>query len=198
MPFIGLKFAKEYLIPNYVGEGLAALVPSVLSLIQGLGQNPPCTNVTDPTTNTTQLVPGAIVPVYSVQLYFFFMFGILCVSTSAFSMLAFSPYVRPYRKGEHETNRPSPTSPNHSKSSSPPINSEAKLRLEDSTTSSYDLINDTQAPLNYNVSPVNSPVPFTSGFKEKFILLSYTVLLSFFCYGVLPGLQSYSTLPYGN
>jgi hypothetical protein len=33
---------------------------------------------------------------------------------------------------------------------------------------------------------------------EQFVLLSYIALLSFTCYGVLPGLQSYSTLPYGN
>ena len=34
--------------------------------------------------------------------------------------------------------------------------------------------------------------------REIFILLSLIFMLSFVCYGVLPGLQSYSTLPYGN
>jgi hypothetical protein len=33
---------------------------------------------------------------------------------------------------------------------------------------------------------------------EKIILLSIIFCVSFICYGILPGLQSYSTLPYGN
>ena len=33
---------------------------------------------------------------------------------------------------------------------------------------------------------------------EKIILLTLIFFLSFICYGLLPGLQSYSTLPYSN
>ena len=71
MPYIGLNFVKEYLIPNYVGESLAALIPSVLSLIQGLGHDPGCFNQTDPLTNLTQLFPGTIIPNYSVRVSFY-------------------------------------------------------------------------------------------------------------------------------
>ena len=46
LPYIGGNFIKEYIIPNYIGESLASLIPSVLSLIQGLGQDPGCQNVT--------------------------------------------------------------------------------------------------------------------------------------------------------
>ena len=34
--------------------------------------------------------------------------------------------------------------------------------------------------------------------KEKIILYTIIFWVSFICYGALPGLQSYSTLPYGN
>lgn len=34
--------------------------------------------------------------------------------------------------------------------------------------------------------------------KEKIFLLSLNFLITFFFYGILPGVQSYSTLPYGN
>lgn len=113
MPYIGLNFAKEYLIPNYIGESLAALFPSVLSLIQGLGQDPGCYNYTDPDTNVTELIPAPIVPTYSVQLYFFFMFGLLCVSTTAFSLLNFLPYAI----GERKSRSVEEKSPSHAPSS---------------------------------------------------------------------------------
>jgi hypothetical protein len=96
LPYIGGNFIKEYIIPNYVGESLAALIPSTLSLIQGLGQNPGCRNVTNG--NVTELEPIPIVPNYSVQLYFIFMFLLLCISTTAFTFLHFSPIAVRQRK----------------------------------------------------------------------------------------------------
>ena len=195
MPYIGLNFAKEYLIPNYIGESLAALVPSVLSLIQGLGQNPDCYNYTNPDTNITELVQKPIIPTYSVQVYFFFMFGLLCISTTAFSFINFSPFVIRHRKKSSLPNTPTSLSNEDVKKAA----AESKpFPTSDSPPSSpsYQVVNDSQMPLNQSPS-TEIYVAVSNGFKEKFILLSYTFFLSFFCYGVLPGLQSYSTLPYG-
>jgi hypothetical protein len=97
LPYIGGNFAKEYIIPNYVGESLAALIPSSLSLLQGLGQNPGCHNVTKDD-NTTELQPLPIVPNFSAQVYFILMFLLLCISTLGFSLLHFSPIARRARK----------------------------------------------------------------------------------------------------
>ncbi len=96
LPYIGGNFVKEYIIPNYIGESLAALIPSSLSLLQGLGQTPGCQNVTRD--NVTNLEPIAIAPNYSVQLYFILMFLLLCVSTTAFTLLNFSPIAVRQRK----------------------------------------------------------------------------------------------------
>jgi hypothetical protein len=81
------------MIPNYVGESLAALIPSVLSLAQGLGQNPGCHNVTYTNgSNFTyiELEPIPIVPFYPVEWYFRLMFLLLCISTGSFSFLNYS------------------------------------------------------------------------------------------------------------
>lgn len=210
MPYIGLNFAKEYLIPNYVGESLAALIPSVLSLIQGLGQDPGCYNYTNPDTNETELVPIDIIPTYSVQLYFFFMFGLLCISTTSFSLLNFSPYALKYRKpkslnGDNKENflhdgskEVSSASSSFSEPSSSPkrISPDPKGSPTMTSTNHIDSINDSQSPLNQS-NPNSSYVEVSTGSREEIILLTYTFFLSFFCYGVLPGLQSYSTLPYG-
>lgn len=203
MPYIGLNFAKEYLIPNYIGESLAALIPSVLSLLQGLGQDPGCYNFTDPDTNKTELVPNTIVPNYSVQLYFFLMFGLLCISTTSFSLLNFSKNVLKYRKPktlnddikEDFLNKNSKeVSPSTTISDSP---KQLSLDLK-SSSSNPDEINDSQMPLNQSHATSSLYVEVSNGSREVYILLTYTIFLSFFCYGVLPGLQSYSTLPYGN
>ena len=101
LPYIGSNFVKEYIIPNYIGESLAALVPSVISLMQGLGQTPPCHNVTTTDANNqsvTKLTPMDITPNFSVSLYFVFMFGLLCVSTISFTLLNFSRLAKRERK----------------------------------------------------------------------------------------------------
>lgn len=211
MPYIGLNFAKEYLIPNYIGESLAALIPSVLSLIQGLGQDPGCYNYTDPVTNTTELTPITIVPTYSVQLYFLFMFGLLCISTTSFSLLNFSAIAIRNRKPKtlNDNHKEHSLTDENSKevSSTSSISDTSKNQeLEEvessptkAKTANSELISDSQVPLNQSsITSSDNNVEVSSGSREEVILLTFTFFLSFFCYGVLPGLQSYSTLPYGN
>lgn len=181
MPYIGTHFVKEYIIPNYIGESLAALIPSILSLIQGLGQDPGCSNFTDPSTNTTSLKPNKIIPNYSVQLYFLFMFGLLCISTIAFTLLNFSPIAKRERRNA-STNKRSRTISEKSEVDVSPenaINSLTNLTLTDQSKS------------------IVSQKPISKNQLEKFILLSIIFCVSFLAYGILPGLQSYSTLPYG-
>lgn len=192
MPYIGGNFIKEYIIPNYIGESLAALIPSVLSLIQGLGQDPGCHNVTDPLTNQTSLVPIQIVPNYSVSLYFIFMFILLCVSTTAFSLLNFSKIAIKERKEN------AISSPKKPKLRSPQKSSEShETSLDFQNSSSIDSQTNLTTPIDTEKNNIQV-TSISNGRKEKIILLTYIFFLSFVCYGVLPGLQSYSTLPYGN
>lgn len=170
------------MIPNYIGESLAAVIPSLLGLIQGLGQDLGCKNVTlpqsyDAASNTTTesksfLVPEKIIPNYSVSTYFLLMFLILCVSTISFTLLNFSKTAKNQRKKE--------TILADSREETAKMNVDI---LEPSPTSSISASEKMAAQNDKN---------------EKIILLSLIFFLSFICYGLLPALQSYSTLPYGN
>ena len=160
---------------------MAALIPSILSLIQGLGKDPGCSNFTDPSTNTTSLKPNKIIPNYSVQLYFLFMFGLLCISTLAFTMLNFSTIAKRERKNASTNKRSRTISEKSDIDVSPEnaINSQTNLTLTDQQKSKV------------------SHEPISNNRLEKFVLLTIIFWVSFLAYGTLPGLQSYSTLPYG-
>ena len=171
---------------------MAALIPSVLSLAQGLGQTPECQNVTrtnDNGTNETTLEPMTIVPNYSVSLYFILMFALLIISTSSFTFLNYSALAKRCRKSGAISSLPKEII----KQKTPPDSEESfDLKNEDSSES-----------LANNTTSVNDEEPeklvrTSSQRREEFLLQTYIFFLSFICYGVLPGLQTYSTLPYGN
>jgi riboflavin transporter 2 len=129
---------------------LAALVPGVLALGQGLAHDPGCRNTSS--NSSWSLEPLPITPNYSVSVYFVFMFVLLCISTLCFSLLHFTNAARQARKNN----------PNSAQSNNKQTN-------------------------NVNESKYEKPV-----------LLFIIFTTTFICYGVMPGLQSYSTLPYGN
>jgi hypothetical protein len=162
MPYIALNFYKEYLIPNYIGESLAALIPSALSLIQSFGQDPGCFNYTDPALNQTQLIPGYPQPTYSVSVFFLFMFALLCASTASFTMLNYS------KLGKRESDK----------------------------KKSLDALTETTLQIANELETLQEKQALAKIFREKLVLWSQVFILSFFFYGFLPGLQSYSTLPY--
>lgn len=174
-------FIKEYIIPNYIGESLAALIPSVLSLAQGSSQEALCQNETfiniTSKTNYTYLVTLPIQPNYPVSTFFIFMFVLLVISTISFTFLNFSKYAIKHRKPNAiGTKRLTQTSPYSSVSQKNDEDIEIKNFTEDvETDSNFDCIK-----------------------QEKLILFFYIFAISFIAYGFLPGLQSYSTLPYGN
>ena len=174
MPYIGVYFVKEYLISNYIGESLAALIPALLSVIQGIGQDPGCFNETDPLTNITQLVAAPIIPRYSVQIYFFFMLLLVCISGVSFSLIHFLPIVIRERKVLATPQSES---------------TEISLNSKDIKISDKKNLNKYFSKSFQRFSEKN--------FRENFVLLTIVFLVSFFCYGILPGVVSYSTLPYG-
>jgi riboflavin transporter 2 len=199
LPYIGCNFIKEYIIPNYIGESLAALVPSVLALIQGLGQDNGCKNVTSKSDTVTMadgnftliytLEPIPIKPNYSVSLYFMLMFALLCISTCSFTLLNYSKVAIKERKTYTKNNTrisPEPSSvyeSNHILNDDNQSSSEAAIIKKSIETVEKYNTNENRQFLERH---------------DKEILLTLIFFVSFICYGVLPGLQSYSTLPYGN
>lgn len=85
-PFIA-NYRKQYLSSLLIGEGLSGVVPSFAALIQGVGGNPACVNVTDPTTGEHKLKPDLKDPLFSVNAFFFFLTSLMCTSWFAFFLL---------------------------------------------------------------------------------------------------------------
>ena len=181
LPYIGGMFIKEYIIPNYIGESLAALIPSVLSLAQGATQEAICQNETffneTSNANYTNLVPFPIQPNYPVSTFFILMFILLVVSTASFTYLNYSKYAIKHRKQNAiGTKRLLQTAPYLAVNQKNDECIEIKNFIEENKTDS-------------NTNEIK---------REKIILFLYIFMISFLAYGFLPGLQTYSTLPYGN
>lgn len=161
MPFIGTYYKKEYIIPIYVGESLSAMIPSVLGLIQGIGKDPGCRNVSI-SQNETQLYPIPLKPKYSVSVYYLFLFLLLTISTIGFTLLK---YARVSQKALQDN----------------------KSHKDDSELQNLS-IDIKKEPIElHKHNPKN----------EQIALLLITLIVSTLAFGILPSLQSYSTLPYG-
>lgn len=175
LPYIGEHFSKEYIIPNYIGESLSSLIPGLLAMAQGLDtSNEHCVllNSTKPNHSTTTLEPVVNLhrPNFSVSVYFFLMFVLLLFSILAFTVLNFSQLAIRVRK------RPTTT------------RFAIRDDDEDDQTTSTDDLTSTRV--------LNNPKDFGEPRYEIRLLLVLTFLVTFIYYGYLPGLLSYSTMPY--
>uniref|UniRef100_A0A1B6H220 Riboflavin transporter n=1 Tax=Cuerna arida TaxID=1464854 RepID=A0A1B6H220_9HEMI len=85
IPFMN-HYPEVYLISYMVGEGLSGFVPSIISLIQGVGGNPSCVNATT-STGEIILVPHTSPPLFSPTVFFSLIFSIMVVSAISFFLL---------------------------------------------------------------------------------------------------------------
>lgn len=84
MPYMG-RFRDIYLITYLIGEGLSGFLPSIVTLFQGVGGNPECipNNSTDGPAYDRYQSP----PRFGSDIFFYFTFSMLVVSTIAFGLL---------------------------------------------------------------------------------------------------------------
>ncbi len=170
-------------------------MPSSLALAQGLGKNPGCHNVSyfNASTNETdyRLEPIKIVPNFSVQVYFFLMFVLLIICTCSFSFLNFSKIAIRARKPNAISNkRTVQITPSFEESL---INDRHKVSISSEGTLTSNLSTNDSSTADRPLRQLDFDEK-----RELLILFSLIFMLSFICYGILPGLQPYSTLPYGN
>ncbi|XP_059473252.1 solute carrier family 52, riboflavin transporter, member 3-A [Neocloeon triangulifer] len=99
LPYIGL-FKSIYLPSYLLGEGLSALLPSLVATIQGVGKST-CVNSTDP--NYPGLVEQLDPPLFSTEAFFGTLAAMMIMSTIAFSGLEFLPICKHERLKERET-----------------------------------------------------------------------------------------------
>lgn len=173
LTYIG-SFKGNYITALYIGEGISSLLPSFFALLQGTGDHPPdCSLSNNGTnnlgTNATLTEPIQIInPRFSVSAYFWLLFSTLVISFGAFLALEFWPSFK------NEKIKPNERTKKQRKS----------VQLEEEEES----------------------INFLSGGKKKVkhssvemgLLLTGITIVSFTLYGFIPGLSSYSALPYGH
>ena len=205
LTYIG-SFKGNYVTALYIGEGISSLLPSLFALAQGTGDdqsNSTSCNSTlssnyslNATTNKAQSIAQ---PRFSVSTYFWLLFGILVVSFCAFLMLDFWPSFQKEKKI-------------YKKQTKNKIVKDKKdimiiLNREVSENLLHERRNNEDDDEFYLEPTTNESNSQKRGSKvstkrkqsfDKFFLLVLITLVSFFIYGFLPGLSSYSAMPYGS
>ncbi|XP_078542588.1 riboflavin transporter 2-like [Lissotriton helveticus] len=187
LPFM-MRLKSHYLTTYFIGEGLSGLIPGLVALGQGVGVVQ-CINATHISSNTTynesdgHKLQAMYQPArFSVQIFFLFLSCMMATCVVAFFLLNHLPVARRER---------------------------AKVRLQGKSVQ-VNGREDSSGLKNVEDRPMISPV---EGFERKgkssfgagtyswpqviyiFILLAWANALT---NAVLPSVQSYSCLPYGN
>lgn len=168
LPYIGEYFAKEYIIPNYIGESFSSLVPAVLALIQGF-QDEECDTLDQNKTSTSRIPKLVYKAKYSVFVYFLLIFFLLLISILAFSYLNNSDYAKRARKNRFSW-----------------------------VSADFALSDDTEDDISRREKEKQQQRNIKENQFEIRFLFILTVMVTFVYYGFLPGLMSYSTIPYSN
>lgn len=85
------NYREIYLVSYLVGEGLSGFVPSAVALIQGVGHDPQCVNVTKPGSDHVEFITVPSDPRFSSQIFFVLIGTLLCLSFLSFLGLNVSP-----------------------------------------------------------------------------------------------------------
>ena len=167
-----------------MGESMFSLVPSILAMLQGIGKQQGCHNVTVTKTeminetfiysNETTLESQPLQPKFSISTFYIITFVIMGICFGAFLYVDCRKYVDQ--------------------------SSKLKSRNKDSAGQEAELVDSLLKPATRpdkeaTQSDDSSEPLFT---KEKLLLYILTFALTFFFYGILSGIQTYSSLPYGN
>lgn len=159
MPYMR-NYREIYLISYLVGEGLSGFIPSIVALIQGVGGNPKCVNVTK-WNSSLEFETHYPEPRFTTKAFFLFLATCLLLCFAAFLGL------NKLRIAKGERVRPLDCTEN--------------------------LPTDMNAPPSYKTNTLWTMSRST--YKNLLIMMG---LVCFLGNGMLPSIQSFSCLPYGN
>lgn len=163
MPYCG-RFRECYLMSYMFGMALNGFIPSILALIQGVGRTE-CVPVQSPKPGGPNYIESQPSPLFSTEVVFMIIFGIMLISTIAFTLLNHLGICR---------------------------KEYAAVTIETGNCYKYD-----ESDITDQNQHLSDEVVHLSMFNRIFLLLVVAVL-SGFGNGILPGLMTYSCLPYGN
>jgi riboflavin transporter 2 len=218
LPFMTV-FKPSYITALYIGEGFSGLVPSLVALAQGIGGNPECENQTSFINITVdnftseeyvlKLVPVSKPPLFGIEVFFFFLCAMMIACGVAYTLLNYLP------RCKQEQVKPKPYDAGASKSRVVP-DEEGKSPSTGSSDSSFEMDKKQNRYNSYqNSGPIEQSTAFgqdvssrqvllNESSKEPLTLRSFIILqvinawINALGNGVLPSIQSYSCLPYGN
>ncbi|XP_068180044.1 solute carrier family 52, riboflavin transporter, member 3-B [Antennarius striatus] len=191
LPFM-MRLCPQYLTTYFVGEGLSGLVPALVALIQGVGvvhcQNSTLAGAVNETADVSLVESGMLEAIYqpakfSVQVFFIFLSVMMVICLVAFLILNYHPAVARQRMNDLYFSDLANGEREHA------------LSLRDKAPEQKPMI----SPLNVTMREPRSS--FGKGTYSKpevlfiFVILAWVNALT---NAVLPSVQSYSCLPYGN
>ncbi|CAK9304965.1 unnamed protein product [Gordionus sp. m RMFG-2023] len=220
MPFMSTFPAPAYVTAYYLGSGLSGLLPSFLSLAQGIGEmnghnlylhythNLSITRQAD---NHTFRVPSTLKPRFGISTFFGIILAVLLISAFAFYALSWRRIIERRLRVANFTETASESKDMNDVNFQ---SSEKSIKMGDDNqqlvpeiSTSINRINSPssdQVPVNthtsstavsYKFGPDGQRVPTTLTCS---ILLFLLACLSALDNGVIPSIQSYAALPYGN
>ncbi|KAF3691604.1 Riboflavin transporter 2 [Channa argus] len=193
LPFM-MRLRPQYLTTYFAGEGLSGLVPALVALIQGVGVVH-CQNVTlagsanETADNSSMFGSSELEAIYqpakfSAQVFFIFLSAMMVVCLVAFILLNHHPAVARERKNDL-----------YFSGDQDPGKRQQGLSLHAQTPEQKPMISPMEAVRR---EPRSS---FGSGTYSNFEVIFIFIVLAWvnaLTNGVLPSVQSYSCLPYGN
>ncbi|CAG6015977.1 unnamed protein product [Menidia menidia] len=188
LPFM-MRLRPQYLTTYFAGEGLSGLVPALVALIQGVGQVH-CTNKTSPAeawagnSSGGELQPDYQPPTFSVQVFFIFLSAMMVVCLAAFVLLNHHPAVARERKSDHYFCEDMEREKR-----------EQGLSLHAQTPEQKPMISPLDADRRRPRSSFGMGTYSNLEVVFIFVVLAWVNALT---NAVLPSVQSYSCLPYGN
>ena len=209
LPFMNI-FKPQYMTSYFVGEGFSGLLPSLVSLGQGVGQVE-CHEVSfvNSTTNITEysVQPIYLPPNFPVEDFFYFLFAMMITCGIAFIMLNHLPYC----KSEHvQKNSPSATYSPDTMVDSNNYELGAEIATVGSSTQKFIDMSNIDHEEDHGVRHANRLFIKSESYDVEsvahskmsactyFYFLMLTAWMNALTNGVLPSIQSYACLPYGS
>lgn len=183
LPFMN-QFPAEYVSTYFIGEGLSGFIPGVVALAQGVGLSK-CVNTSVPAGNSTNettwvMQTEYLPPNFSTEVFFFILAAMVCISLAAFTMLYRLP--RSYELSTDNLMTEASTS------SSSSLDNPAAEFDEDDVSKAEEKSQDEVVALGR---------PEHTVYQLTFIYC-LVVWINSLTNGLLPSVQTFSCIPYGN
>ncbi|TTA40551.1 Solute carrier family 52, riboflavin transporter, member 3-B [Bagarius yarrelli] len=191
LPFM-MRLQPQYLTTYFVGEGLSGLIPALLALIQGVGvvqckNTTAITNISmvNYTGETNDELEAYYQPAnFSVQVFFLFLSTMMAVCLGAFVMLNYHPAVVQEQRCE-----------NYLDEAKHQEKVDINLSLQNPPAEQTPMLENPESQEHKTRSNFGKGSYSRAEVVFIFIVLAWVNALT---NAVLPSVQSYSCLPYGN